>query len=570
MLPPTIRLLIASRANRRLAAPASWIPLILPVCLASPAVAAIVLNEIYYDPPGPDAGYEWVELYNGASEALPLQGVRLESGNGSRPGQWRHEWSGSPAHWIEAGGTFTIGGPCEGRPADAFAMLNLQNGPDGARLLLDGLVLDTVGWGPLEFPEYYEGMPARLVPAGYSLARRMDGVDTDSNLDDFAGARPTPGHRNRPDVDLEVRLIRPGRHLPIPPGGGSASARILLRNLGLEAVDLRSIDLELDGRPAAPGRGSHPGALESGEGIEIPVYLLPKSASGLQTWSVRVRTDRDAVPDNDSDTLRLWAGPSPLVISELLQRPPPGGTEWIELTAVGDGATGLAGWALMESGNRKACLSGGALNPGEACVVARDPDAAAWPVPSALRDWDGQWPSLRSTALPSGAADSVFLMDPDGHIRDWAAIPPGRTNRSWVRVGPLPGTSFRDAWALSEHEGGSPGTAEWPGIASAVVSPGLRAAPPGASLRRDGAGVWVAIPPEFFPGVWQASIWNLQGRRVWRSGGRETDRLTVWRRWNGHETSGRPCAAGVYVLELRVEPETGGPLVERSTLVLGR
>lgn len=540
-----------------------------PVCPAPPAAAAIVLNEIYYDPPGPDAGYEWVELYNNGSAALSLEAVRLESGNGSRPNQWRHEWAGGPEHWIEAGGTFTIGGPYQGRPADVYALLNLQNGPDGARLLLGALVLDTVGWGPLEFPEYYEGVPAPLVPAGYSLARRRDGVDTDINLDDFERARPTPGRRNRPDVDLEVRLVRPGRRLPIPPGGGSASARIVLRNLGLGSVDLRSIDLELDGRPIMPGRGSHLGFLEGGDGIEIPVYLAPKSVSGLQEWSVRARTDRDAVPENDRDTLRLWAGPSPLVISELLQKPPPGGSEWIELTAVGDGVAGLAGWTLMESGNRAARMAEGSLQPGEACVVAQDPAAAAWSVPSALREWDGRWPSLRNTAGSSGAADSVFLLDPEGHIRDWAAIPQAETNRSWVRVGPVPGSCFRDAWVLSERAGGTPGVAEWPEPVAAV-SPGLRAAPPGVSLRRDGAGVWLTIPPELFPGVWQASIWNLQGRQVWRTGGRETDRLAVWRRWNGDDTSGRPCAAGLYVLELRVEPEAGAPLVERSTLVLGR
>lgn len=538
-------------------------------CLVRCAAAAIVLNEIYYDPPGADAGYEWVELYNSGDEAVSLEGVRLESGNGAGPNQWRHEWTGGPEHRIESGATFTIGGPYEGRPTDVHRVLNLQNGPDGARLLIGDRVLDTVGWGGLEFAEYYEGVPAPLVPAGHSLARRRDGVDTDNNRDDFERARPTPGRRNRPDVDLEVRLARPGRRLPIPPGGGRIAAMVVLRNLGLNAVNLDSVILELDGQRLAPGPAGRPGRLDPGSMVDVPVILSPKDHSGLQEWEASAWISGDAVPGNDRDTLRLWAGQSPLVISELLQKPPPGGSEWIELTAVGAGVPDLSGWGVQESGNRTATITNRSLASGEACVLAQKPAGSPWPAPEALVEWEGVWPSLRNTAGPSGAADSIFLLDPDGHIRDWVAIPPAHANRSWVRVGPVPASSYRDAWVLSPMDGGTPGIPEWP-VPTAAAPPRHMPAPPGVSMRRDGAGVWLSIPPEMFPGVWQASIWNLRGRRVWRSGGRESDRLAVWRRWDGTDHDGRMCAAGVYVLELRVERDSGGPLVERSTLVLGR
>ena len=60
-----------------------------------------------------------------------------------------------------------------------------------------------VGWGALEYAEYYEGDPAADVSAGWALARVPDGVDTDSNAADFlARAYPTPGATNAPAWSL--------------------------------------------------------------------------------------------------------------------------------------------------------------------------------------------------------------------------------------------------------------------------------------------------------------------------------------------------------------------------------
>ena len=54
----------------------------------TPASAGLVLNEILYDPEGPDEGAEFVELWNSDSIAVALEGVAVESGDGSRPGTW--------------------------------------------------------------------------------------------------------------------------------------------------------------------------------------------------------------------------------------------------------------------------------------------------------------------------------------------------------------------------------------------------------------------------------------------------------------------------------------------------
>src|SRR6185503_11335579 len=52
------------------------------------AETGLVLNEVLYDPEGADEGLEFVELWNTDSIPVPLEGITLESGDGSRPGLW--------------------------------------------------------------------------------------------------------------------------------------------------------------------------------------------------------------------------------------------------------------------------------------------------------------------------------------------------------------------------------------------------------------------------------------------------------------------------------------------------
>ena len=46
------------------------------------AASSLVINEVCYDPPGPDGGAEFVEIFNPASRTVPLDGARLEFANG--------------------------------------------------------------------------------------------------------------------------------------------------------------------------------------------------------------------------------------------------------------------------------------------------------------------------------------------------------------------------------------------------------------------------------------------------------------------------------------------------------
>ena len=121
------------------------------LALASGGRAELTINEVLYDPEGPDSGREFVEIHNSGPYAVVVFGLALEAGDGARPDSWRRIWTGTRRAAIPPGGCYRIGfdGPGPGEEAP----ITLQNGPDGVRLLKQGFELDRVGWGPLAFPE---------------------------------------------------------------------------------------------------------------------------------------------------------------------------------------------------------------------------------------------------------------------------------------------------------------------------------------------------------------------------------------------------------------------------------
>src|SRR5262245_45626879 len=107
-------------------------------------LATVVLNEVLYDPPGVDAGREFVEIYNGTEVEVAIAGLVVEMGDGARPGTWRRAWEGTSG--VLAPGAILLVG------ADSIAtherlQTELQNGPDAIRLRRDAMELDRVGYG---------------------------------------------------------------------------------------------------------------------------------------------------------------------------------------------------------------------------------------------------------------------------------------------------------------------------------------------------------------------------------------------------------------------------------------
>ncbi|HET6349717.1 MAG TPA: lamin tail domain-containing protein, partial [Candidatus Krumholzibacteria bacterium] len=166
-------------------------------CVVSRACAqTVVINELYYDHPGTDTGHEFVELFNAGASPADISDAAIEFHNGTGS-TWSLVWRAPPGTVLAPDGLYVVGGELVVPLPDAVITYSLQNGPDAIRLVnADGGVLDTVGYGGLDDPDFVETRGADAVPAGKSIARALDGVDSNNNQIDFVAASPTPGRHN--------------------------------------------------------------------------------------------------------------------------------------------------------------------------------------------------------------------------------------------------------------------------------------------------------------------------------------------------------------------------------------
>lgn len=174
--------------------------IILLVLCATTVSADVLINAVLYDPDGADSGKEWIELYNPTNETINLEGYSIEAGNGANPDDWELVWEGSGS--ISAEGYYLIGESDVLPAPDKIARLGLQNGPDGCRLVNQGAVMGTLGWGELEYPEYYQGSPAE---DGGLLVRIND---TGNNSIDFQAMEYVPHSSSGGSISIILSVER--------------------------------------------------------------------------------------------------------------------------------------------------------------------------------------------------------------------------------------------------------------------------------------------------------------------------------------------------------------------------
>lgn len=207
-----------------------------PWARAAGASPGPVLNEVHFDPIGPDGGFEWIEI--AAPGGAALGGWRLEDLNGVLL------YTFPPGASIPAAGhaLIVLGPPRPGWMAVLPPSVPVQytgttwdaisNDP-GALLLRNasGQVADFVAWSLGAVPSgpaYQEAVAAGEWPAGgfvdlsvssgsprlpgETIGRAQDSSDTDSPSDWAANGGPdavgqTPGQRNDADVENQEGLI---------------------------------------------------------------------------------------------------------------------------------------------------------------------------------------------------------------------------------------------------------------------------------------------------------------------------------------------------------------------------
>lgn len=161
--------------------------------------ASVVINELFYDAVGVDAGQEWIELYNNGDEDISLHNWEIQAGGKTFSTRFTF-----PNITIRAKSFFLISESNNISLTNIVADLGFENGgsaTDGVRIFnpatqyTDTILYDFPNSNNLEGDTPTQN-PCPGVAPGHSLARYRDGEDTNSISDWFASATPTPGRSN--------------------------------------------------------------------------------------------------------------------------------------------------------------------------------------------------------------------------------------------------------------------------------------------------------------------------------------------------------------------------------------
>lgn len=179
--------------------PGSANPYIEPTVCDPTGSESLKINEFLYDPGSTDGGNEWVELYNGGTADMRLDGFVLNTATSS----WGADFTFPGGITIPAGGFVLIGGESVAGSDFIAPDLSLGNGTDGDGIQLvdcTGAVVDTVLYGDTMADGLTGDDGSDAVVAGVdsdvSLGRSTDGVDTDTPDDWMGYGTPTPGESN--------------------------------------------------------------------------------------------------------------------------------------------------------------------------------------------------------------------------------------------------------------------------------------------------------------------------------------------------------------------------------------
>jgi hypothetical protein len=511
-----------------------------------------VINEVCYDPPGADAGAEFVEIFNPDTLAVALDGCRVEFGNGAGDPAWQLRWTAPAGTLIPPRACFLLADEgWQGPPAHATAALGLQNGPDALRLVRADGSTDTVGWGELAAPELHEGAPAPDV-AGVSLARRPDGRDTQDNAADFAAAEPTPGALNWPD--FAPRLVA-WRWWPpaVAAVGDELTGIVELGNAGREDLAGARVRLRVGTATAWSSLGATPP-----DSTAVVSLVVRTAAAGPQP--ARLETWREAA----AETLRwplgeVQVGPAGLRLAEVMAAPTTGG-EWCEIENVDGVPRNLAELGLRDEDGAWRALPEQVLAPGDCRLLVQDAAAAsAWlaeltaagvalpcdpPPPVEVPGW----PALNNSAPASrDFADRLYLAEADGMVIDFVTLGLG-TGRA--PVGRSLERTAAGQWRPSTAPaGGTPGCL--PPAPIAVTGGEVRLAPnPFSPAEGDGAVHVHLVVPDAAVG-YELRIFDLWGRAVRDLGGDDLGPGVRELLWDGRDEAEQRLPAGGYVVLVR-------------------
>ncbi|HEU4364605.1 MAG TPA: lamin tail domain-containing protein, partial [Candidatus Krumholzibacteria bacterium] len=402
--------------------------------------ARVVVNELYYDHPGADAGYEFVELIDTAGAPADIGGLSLEFHNGTGTG-WVVLWRAPAGTAMPAGVPFLVGAALVSPPPDALVDLALQNGPDAIRIVAaDGTVLDVVGYGGLDDPAHVETRAVPVVAAGMSIARIPDGNDSDDNATDFAASAPSPGRFNVPRRDVALALAPGTPSLLGHDAPGEERIVFDVVNAGVLAVAAGGVRVavtdstESGSVEAAASVNAGTIAAGAAERVEVRVAL----ARGFHRLSAKASYAADERGHNDTVVLLRRVGRIPVLVSEVWSAPSAQCPQFVEVFNAGPTPVDVGGWRLRDARARPVPFATDSLviPPRGFLAVSASPAALLACVPRAPHDAllgvDGSWPSFNRSG--SVVADSVVVLDRHGILVEAVGYPPLPSGFSGVSI----------------------------------------------------------------------------------------------------------------------------------------
>ncbi|NLO10817.1 MAG: lamin tail domain-containing protein [Candidatus Cloacimonetes bacterium] len=302
--------------------------LLILALLAAPLCGKVVINELYYDHPGVDTGFEWIELYNAGTVDVNLEGASIQ-----KMGAECVTVFTLPRYLLRAGRYLVIG-EAQVPNAHFYASLAFYNGgsgTNGVRLVFpDESNTDTVLYSSPNINHLLDDSGtvassfALNVTPGQSLARKANGWDTDiCGVDWIAEEAPTPNLPN--PLRLDYGVFEP----LVWQEAGAWHCGLWLRNLsGIEAPLEAAVTFAVDANNAGELRITNIPAADS-------LYLqYPLPINDDADHLVEIYLDLRDDPVQSNNYLSLWLSGANYIsprINEIMYLPASGNQEWIEI-----------------------------------------------------------------------------------------------------------------------------------------------------------------------------------------------------------------------------------------------
>lgn len=325
--------------------------------------ANLVLNEVMYNP-FPDKPVKWIEILNTSDKLVNLDNWTLESGGEEFTVFYTFsDISIFPGEYIVIADSYEV---FVDIVASKLVLFDEEGVTNGLRLRSPDNYTDTVLYGQpnnnnLPDDLYTFGLFfAPLTPAGSSLVRFPDGIDTDNNLNDWKiSTYPTPGYPNV--IPLELAIY----DAFVKKQGSAHSIYVVIHNLSTTGVTAFDTLVKLVQEETVIDHVVIE-EIEPQQYSEI-VFTCVFPQNSYNMLEVVVGSGCASV----SRSLSFISGRSPLVFNEILFKDSTENQEWIEVYNR-TGSFLVLDELIVEDFRERKTVFSGTVAPGDYLVICRD------------------------------------------------------------------------------------------------------------------------------------------------------------------------------------------------------